>query len=366
MTYCVAWKYNNNIYMVGDSATTRSGDPLTGTTSIGQLQKNDQNMTVEESALKIVPVSPHCVIAMAGDVRSCIKMATFIRDNYQQELPLNSLLKMAITSIGPLTGECHLLIGQHLNGVAELHEWRSNDYEKLIDIIEFSDIGSADYYTKTFTKDIITKYICPIQQPLFMLPFATGLLMSHSAHANLIKSGVGGCVFGIELSSKGYQWQPDTTYLFYRKDLTISDAVVTAVRNDSAVVLCKVYQANLNQEMIKKMFNGNIPADLFDKPAMMHKIFSVFDDTSTPELLDDLSDNMKRLKTKIFTMISLFNRNIVVIWATGETPTGKYFSIDLEKSRIEFQPELIQKMTLMFENPSPPPAIDLFLSHLID
>lgn len=373
MTYCMAWKFNDSIYMAGDSAATMPGEPFAKISSTGQIQKDNRGVRVEELALKIAPISSRCTIGMAGNAKVCVDVAKFLKDNYHYGFTIKQLLEMAVGSLGPLQGKCHLLIGQYVDDNAYLYKWKSECPHELSEVKGFADIGSADRYTKALMKYMVVNYICKMPLSQFILPFATGLLVSHSAHANLIGSGVGGCITGLVLTQTGYEWQPDTTYIFYGKDQKINNALSVAVRDDTALVVYRIEPEAINKEYMKAAFKDNFPADFFDHPLTMHRILSLFQNNLTDEEWNDkwlnlLSNKLKNMETKIFSMISLFNRNVVVVLGTGEMPRGKYLSLNRQNGQIcfTFHQNLVGKMMLAFEEPSPHPAIDLSFSYFID
>jgi len=58
MTFCVAWKNRNGIYMVADSAVTSPDYNSLGITSAGQKHRRINGNTVKEGAWKIVIKKP--------------------------------------------------------------------------------------------------------------------------------------------------------------------------------------------------------------------------------------------------------------------------------------------------------------------
>lgn len=64
MTYCFACKYGDTVYLLGDTAATKSSLLTFDKSSFGQLHDKVRSQYVEEFLLKIVPIAPDTAIGL--------------------------------------------------------------------------------------------------------------------------------------------------------------------------------------------------------------------------------------------------------------------------------------------------------------
>src|SRR5262249_6698333 len=101
MTYCAGWKYEDSVFLIADTVATKPSRPSTSHSSFGELHAEVRGEHVEESLLKLVPISPGTTVAFAGDVRLAREVIEFLKDNYKDTIPIERLFSSVTTSLGP-------------------------------------------------------------------------------------------------------------------------------------------------------------------------------------------------------------------------------------------------------------------------
>ena len=93
MTYCAGWKYRDAVFLLADSAVTKSAKPINSHSSFGQLHREVRGEHVEEGLLKLVPLGPGTVAAFAGDVGLATSCLEFLRDALPTATSARDLLR---------------------------------------------------------------------------------------------------------------------------------------------------------------------------------------------------------------------------------------------------------------------------------
>lgn len=124
MTLCLGIRFGDAILMAADAAVTKEGRPKNTFSHFDQLQDRD-GMSVEESALKIIPISKTAVMAVAGVVahlRPCVEF--FL--TYASEYSIPDLLsRFLLNRPWPENADCEFLLGYCHNDELRLVRWSS-------------------------------------------------------------------------------------------------------------------------------------------------------------------------------------------------------------------------------------------------
>ncbi|MEX2213428.1 MAG: hypothetical protein WD768_04830 [Phycisphaeraceae bacterium] len=219
MTLIVGIKWKGVAYLFADSAIT-SSVRSTGEgsfTSFGELEIDDGNSSVTESALKIVNAGD-CAITFTGDVGT---MNSIIDS-------MLVLTKMGVA--GSLAFERAWLSNQPIN--------RSRTVEILVAVSDlgrgaslwhFADgarneladgtitvLGSARPATEAFIVEAFNRIAYHERDPQKILSVTLAVLQHFGLHDQTLRDGHGGAFAGIRVDKAGCQEQPDTLYVLYR------------------------------------------------------------------------------------------------------------------------------------------------------
>lgn len=239
MTYCAGWKYLNSVYLLADTAVTKDSLPTTTHSSFGELHAQVRGEYVEESLLKIVPLSDGVAVAFAGDVQLATSIIEFLRENLEANASdLRLLLSSVTTSLGPFSRDREvglLLAASDALGESQLLRW---DTVSGLDTSEsdYYQIGSLTSYHSALTPQVLSLLAKGNLAPDRLLSVLTAVVQSYGIHDNLIEQNVGGLVFGLRTHAGQTVWQEDTNYVLYDPQVK-SPIWVSAFVRDNVVVL---------------------------------------------------------------------------------------------------------------------------------
>jgi hypothetical protein len=101
LTFCVGWKYQGYIFLVADSAVTKSTPLTLPKSSFGETHPFTGEYYVEEGLLKLVPISNNFVVAFSGDVLMATEIIKFIKEHLRNNSDIILLFKSMVKSLGP-------------------------------------------------------------------------------------------------------------------------------------------------------------------------------------------------------------------------------------------------------------------------
>ena len=110
MTYCAGWKYKDSVYLLADTAATKSVPPAHPRSSFGELHAQVRRAHVEESLLKLVPIADGVAFAFAGDVQLATAIGNHLRNSYATAMSTADLFAGLTASVGPFDqiGRAHV------------------------------------------------------------------------------------------------------------------------------------------------------------------------------------------------------------------------------------------------------------------
>lgn len=238
MTYCAGWKYKNAVFLLADTAATKPIKPQTSHSSFGQFQAEVRGDHVEESLLKIVPIGPGAVAALAGDVGLATTCLDFLRDNLAATPILRDLLGLMATNLGPFASDrpVELLLARTSDsGESDLLHWdtirglnpASSDYFQ---------IGSLTSYHAAMTPALLSQLAAGNLDSDRILPVAVAIVQSYGVYDNLVEMNVGGLIFGIQTRGGTVSWMTDTNFVLYDPSFSTKE-IITAIARDNALIL---------------------------------------------------------------------------------------------------------------------------------
>jgi hypothetical protein len=238
MTYCAGWRYRESVYLLSDTAVTKSLPPQTVISSFGQLHDKVRGMYVEEALLKILPIAPDTVVALAGDVQIATTIIEFLKENLHKAVTIESLFASVTTSMGPFDPRrCVelLLAYSPTSGKPKLIRW---DSTHGIDVTEsdFYQIGSLTSYHAALTPQVLAVLVQRKLAPDRILPVLSAIVQSYGIHDNLINLNIGGVIFGLRLYNEKIDWQEDTNFILYDPTFKNISYISAFSRNNVLVV----------------------------------------------------------------------------------------------------------------------------------
>lgn len=241
MTYCIAWKVSNMVFLAADAATT-SGRPFRAdVSSFGETHRSVGKSNVEESALKIIRIGGTGA-TFAGDVvlgSTLVRLASRFVD---EGLNAKDAVEKAVTNIRPIPKpqQLEVAFGGFSDGKAELYYVNCAADGVVLPIDGLVQFGSISKQHRKLTRDVLLRLIRPDAHLN-----ARGLLMSvmacvqsYGVHHPLIDEHVGGAISGACIDEDGWHWHPDVAFVLYdSSDIQRTMHVVAnVVRDDIACI----------------------------------------------------------------------------------------------------------------------------------
>ena len=98
MSYCIAWKHDNNVFMLSDTAiSSRVDEPSVLYNSMGEGQTTRFGYYVEEGLLKLIKIADDFAVSFAtADVKKALEMIETLKmlyDNLSDTYKFENLLK---------------------------------------------------------------------------------------------------------------------------------------------------------------------------------------------------------------------------------------------------------------------------------
>ncbi len=233
MTYIAAWKYRRNIYMVTDSAITRSRKikaPAISTTGEKHIAEDD--FSVNEECYKIFQLENDCIVAIAGDVKNAVMFIDGLRRRTNKSDRLDYFYQ---NYKGLSNRKFEAIIGFRIENSVRLFSLNCIAKPEFQEKTSFVTRGSGASTFALQTQNLITaisqKEYFPSERLAF---FVTGHQL-FSLTSDVFHQGVGGIHNGVRLSKHGVSWNRDVAYIFY-SDKTSFDEDNMEISEDSLIV----------------------------------------------------------------------------------------------------------------------------------
>jgi hypothetical protein len=330
VTYCAGWKYKDAIFLLADTAVTKSAKPTTSHSSFGQLHAEVRGDHVEEGLLKLVPLGTGTVAAFAGDVVLATSCLDFLRDALPMATSMTGLLQALTLSLGPFAADRPveiLLAWTDSAGRCELMHW---DTLRGIGAVgaDYYQIGSLTSYHAALTPALLSRLVAGNLDTARMLSVASAVVQSYGVHDDLIPMNVGGLVFGVQTQQGVVTWQQDTSFVLYDPPFAFR-AFITAIARDNAVIL----SSSITDDTRVLGHSTSMPrSDLF-----------------SADWLRDAKRELDSGKTPLWVFISTGGRVITLVLRSDVTSDSRYVTFkDLGGGKFDLglSPEL---MTLLQE-----------------
>lgn len=330
MTYCAGWKYASSVYLIADMAITKDSPPTTPKSNFGELHTMVKGRYVEESLLKLAPISDGVSIAFAGNVALANAIIDFLKDNIElYSGDLRSLLSSVTASLGPFAVDRRveiILAASYLNAEPQLLYWNTSSGLDTSES-DYYHIGSLVSYHASITPNVISMLAKRNLDPHRFLPIMTSVVQSFGVHDNLIEQNIGGLIIGLRTHLGKNVWQDDTNYILYDADFKNTHWISALVRDNVAIT-----NSSLTNEI-----------RCFAHSATIESLQAWQDNW-----LEYISDHLKKNPYKYWVFIRTTDKLITFIHREDPNAKSRYISLDRiddEKYDIGMSPVLMSLLT---------------------
>ncbi|MBR5638061.1 MAG: hypothetical protein IKW81_14165 [Pseudobutyrivibrio sp.] len=224
MSYCVAYKRNNTVYLYADTAVSSHKEPYIKYNSFGQIQTEHEGFYVEEALLKIVKIRDNFVIAYASDdVKASVEMIETI-ERYYDDVGLKGILSLLESSYGNISSTELILVYSNSQTNPEIYTFTSGKCIKS----EWAEIGSGKNI-KNLSRNVktILDNIHGNDDSKF-LSISIAALQCYVFHNNLFEVGIGGIFTGVYVKQKVHYPKSLDCYIF-EDDINKCTSMITSL-----------------------------------------------------------------------------------------------------------------------------------------
>ncbi|MEK4715820.1 hypothetical protein [Sporosarcina sp. FSL K6-5500] len=234
MTYCFAWKSNNEIYIVADSLTSSENSNLeieADYSSMGEKYGEYNSRFITEWDTKIY-VKENFVIAFSGYVDTYEEIKRHL-DSMVGQLPYNQI----ISYLQEIISEAEVILAVQQKENNKLFVVNKREFKEIKHYISIGSgrtIADLDNlmigFSNTFP-DFKEENID--DEPRKKISAATAYLQMLSLKHNFLEFGVGGTVCGICIYDNKIVWNDDLLYFLYDENFENKKLINMIIRNNS-------------------------------------------------------------------------------------------------------------------------------------
>lgn len=338
MTYCIAWKSSEAIFLTSDSVITKTGypNPLNKrTSSLGELSISKENQKIEEGINKIYRISDDLLISFAGDVSLFFQVFENIKKYFCDLSPIKAI-SLGIDSVrtnGFLN--LQLLIAFKSNNNLCLYSFNTLLDKQLTEHgdLEFVHIGSLssthlgqmikNTFQNSFVKENYRSFITQI--------YLHFLIQSFSIYEPTMEIGVGGLYNSAFITKANVNFIDDTSIIIYEPLINQNTLIPIGICNYFNRWDAFIYNSTISNS--KEIF---IP----DSTNFLYQ------NLDAQNLIEDYSYNYT---PKIVTFYSSTVR-LVSIFIMKDT--SKYFVLSVKNGKIQLEVTQDCLNLLLKTNPS--------------
>lgn len=253
MTYCLAWKHREAVYLIADTLVTQGAPAARQSTSLGEPQVQvAAHDFVEERLLKLEELKAGTAVAIAGEIRLAHDIVEFMRDHIGAAGSCAALWPAVNATFGPFDPHRHvaILAVESVDGNSPtITRWdsdRGNEYAQSCAWIGSLPPDPAGRIAGHVLD--LAQYPCSTEAML-LSTIATVQLLSH--HEEFIRSGVGGVVCGLRVEAGATRWLEDFVSAFYDDDGALDGLVSVHVR-EGALAINSTYHGDEGSVFTRK------------------------------------------------------------------------------------------------------------------
>ncbi|MBL8298365.1 MAG: hypothetical protein JNN30_08465 [Rhodanobacteraceae bacterium] len=238
MTYCLAWKHREAVYLIADTLVTQGAPAARKQTSLGepQVQVAAQDF-VEERLIKLEELRAGTAVAIAGEIRLAHDIVEFMRDHLETAGSCAALWPTVNATFGPFHPQRHvaILAVESVDGNSPtITRWSSDQGNEHAPRCAWIGSLPPDPAGRIAGHVLdLARYPCSTEAML-LSTIATVQLLAH--HEEFIRSGVGGVVCGLRVEAGETKWLEDFVSAFYEEDGTLDGVVSVHVREGTLAI----------------------------------------------------------------------------------------------------------------------------------
>ena len=228
MTYCLAWKKDKSVFMIGDTAISSSSNKIISElNSFGEVQGLYEKYYVQEGKLKIYKVSDKLSISYSGDVGQAIEIIEMIY-NMIDEMDIFDLMKVIETSFNTYDVEMIFVFSYKLNNY--IYKF-SNGIFKKCDYAEIGNGKDIPFFSDDI-KSLVNKLYSDKLEKEYYLSMVISSIQCYVIKNQTFNKGVGGTITGIFLDNT-LKWFRDNEYYIFDEDVRDAESISVIVRANS-------------------------------------------------------------------------------------------------------------------------------------
>ena len=256
MTYCVAWKSNEEVYIIADSLTSSrykdAFDNESPFSSMGESYGEYDNNYIGETDTKIY-FQDNIVVAFSGviDIFPDIKEKIML-------LGHNTCVDIIMNNLQEVVGDADLIVGIKTEENNKLYHLNKLEY---IEVDDFIAVGSGSDITDL--NNLMKEFSCmdtdPDYEPRKKISAAVAYIQMLSLKNNYLKHGVGGTFCGVYIDSE-IEWNDDFLYFLYDEAFEKKSLINVIVRKGTLLTgsdftgLTKLFKyESLSEDELRKM-----------------------------------------------------------------------------------------------------------------
>lgn len=234
MSYCVAWKKDKKVYMIGDSASSALQDDIRAdTNTFGEVQGLYGKYIVQEGILKLYTVAENIVISYSGDKDTALEVIGYFQNMINNISNIENIFEAIESTYGNSKNiNLELIIavsfGQDDN---RIYHFNGNVIEEVLD---FVDIGSGKDCSQ-LTSAVKWAIGCLYEQCKYKFDYLASIvsfIQCFTIKNKLYKYGVGGVFFGVVVDTK-VRWCRDLAYYLYDENALNPKTISVMARDNS-------------------------------------------------------------------------------------------------------------------------------------
>jgi len=217
MTLNLLWSDDKCTYAIADSARTHPALPQFEQTVLEQLQRLDhRNISVEEGALKILPLGSDYLVALCGSEADSIEFLRVLMHvhatsdayavvEYCNRVDDRARMDVALGKDPDEPFVVYRLPAREMLHVRRGHVHTSGSLEERL----------ARLLATAVNENLIVR---GFEHPEMNLVAGLAYATTMAVNENLSEQNIGGAFFGAAVDSQGFHWQPDITYMVYGRN----------------------------------------------------------------------------------------------------------------------------------------------------
>ncbi|WP_295446982.1 hypothetical protein [uncultured Thiodictyon sp.] len=261
MTLNLMWSDQNSSYLIVDSARTHQKPPRFSHSILGQRQVLRENVTVEEGAQKIIPLSDNCVLALCGNEIDITRFAECLKSgmrcgsiydvcDYLTKIEKSAKIEVSIAvteSEPPFT--VFKYPARQLYEVVRTHTHITGSLAEAHKEMLIGEIRRHHLSNNKLTENCELKLVLG-------LAFATTM----AANFALTENYIGGAFFGATLNRSGFSWQPDIVYILYHSEF--SNGLPVVLDGDTGSDFSNIADADTRVDLVACIVRDNVSVSI--------------------------------------------------------------------------------------------------------